>query len=185
MDIIYSYPSPINGCVRNWSGYAFYESKFSEQAQVLSCIAVMSKLHNASECYVEIMHDLMKQTHASRVKVKLLLSRSVEEWQRSGRGVVEALISRRRPITLKWPNPEVLDTRFHDNSSTDISSTTLRLQTFRLQTFRLLLYTRVKDSYASNFCFNKSLFSSIPTSTYTVNPFINPTSTDTMIIQHI
>src|SRR6218665_504136 len=49
--------------------------------------------------------------------------------------------------------------RFHDNSSTDISSTTLRLQTFRLQTFRLLLYTSVQDSYTSNFCFRKSLFS--------------------------
>src|SRR6218665_3976974 len=56
--------------------------------------------------------------------------------------------------------------RFHDNSSTDISSTTLRLQTFRL-----LLYTSVQDSYTSNFCFSKSLFSSIPTSTYTVVPF--------------
>src|SRR6218665_2693756 len=63
--------------------------------------------------------------------------------------------------------------RFHDNSSADISSTTLRLQTFRRQTFRLLLYTSVEDSYTSNFCFSKSLFSSIPTSTYT------------MIIQHI
>src|SRR6218665_3559464 len=70
--------------------------------------------------------------------------------------------------------------RFHDNSSTDISSTTLRLQTFRL-----LLYTRAQDSYTSNFCFSKSLFSSISTSTYTMIPFINPTSTDTMIIQHI
>src|SRR6218665_59539 len=48
--------------------------------------------------------------------------------------------------------------RFHDNSSTDISSTTLRLQTFRLQTFRLLLYTNVKDSCTSDFCFSKSLF---------------------------
>ena len=76
---------------------------------------------------------------------------------------------------------------FHDNSSTDISSTTLRLQTFCLQTFRLLLYTRVQDSYSitSNFCFSKSLFSSIPTFTYTMIPFINPTSNDTMIIQHI
>src|SRR6218665_1959259 len=74
---------------------------------------------------------------------------------------------------------------FHDNSSMDISSTSLRLQTFRLQTFPLLLYTRVQDSYTSNFCFSKSLFSSIPTSTYTMIPFINPTSTDTMIIQHI
>src|SRR6218665_388258 len=60
---------------------------------------------------------------------------------------------------------------FHDNSSTDISSTTLRLQTFRLQTFRLLLCTSVQDSYTSNFCFSKSLFSSIPTSTYTMIPF--------------
>src|SRR6218665_2716741 len=74
--------------------------------------------------------------------------------------------------------------RFHDNSSTDISSTTFRLQTFRLQTFRLLLYTRLQDSYTSNFCFRKSLFSSIPTSTYTMIPFINPISTDTLIIQH-
>ena len=70
--------------------------------------------------------------------------------------------------------------RFHDYSSTDISSMTLRLQTFRL-----LLYIRVQDSCTSNFCFSKSLFSSIPTSTYTMIPFINPTSTDTMIIQHI
>src|SRR6218665_2759009 len=66
--------------------------------------------------------------------------------------------------------------RFHDNSSTDISSTTLRLQTFRLQTFRLqtfrlLLYTSVQDSYTSNFCFGKSLFSSNPTSIYTMIPF--------------
>src|SRR6218665_3399170 len=75
--------------------------------------------------------------------------------------------------------------RYHDNSSTDISSTTLRLQTFRLQTSRLLLYTSVQNSYTSNFCFSKSLFSSIPTSTYTMIPFIKPTSTDTMIIQHI
>src|SRR6218665_939895 len=65
---------------------------------------------------------------------------------------------------------------FHDNSSTDISSTTLRLQTirlqtFRLQTFRLLLYTSVPERYTSNFCFSKSLFSSIPTSTYTMIPF--------------
>src|SRR6218665_2678585 len=60
---------------------------------------------------------------------------------------------------------------FHDNSSTDIFSTTLRLQTFRLQTFRLLLYTSVPESYTSNFCFSKSLFSSIPTSTYTMIPF--------------
>src|SRR6218665_2356232 len=76
---------------------------------------------------------------------------------------------------------------FHDNSSTDISSTTHRLQTFRLQTFRLLLYTSVQDSYTSNFCFSKSLFSSIPPSTYTyttIRFFIKPTSTDTMIIQH-
>src|SRR6218665_1742809 len=56
--------------------------------------------------------------------------------------------------------------RFHDNSSTDISSTTVRLQTFRL-----LLHTSVQDSYTSNFCFNKSLFLSIPTSTYTMIPF--------------
>src|SRR6218665_2563002 len=56
--------------------------------------------------------------------------------------------------------------RFHDNSSTDISSTTLRLQTFRL-----LLYTSVRDSYTSNFCFSISLFSSIPTSTYIRIPF--------------
>src|SRR6218665_3960283 len=74
--------------------------------------------------------------------------------------------------------------RFHDNSSTDISSTTLRLQTFRLQTLRLLLYTSVQDSYTSNFCFSNSLFSSIPTSTYSIILFINPTFTDTMIIQH-
>ena len=56
-------------------------------------------------------------------------------------------------------------------SSTGISSTTLRLQIFRPQTFRLLLYTSVQDSYTSNFCFSKSLFSSIPTSTYTAIPF--------------
>src|SRR6218665_3817696 len=73
--------------------------------------------------------------------------------------------------------------RLGEKARQGISSTTLRLQTFRLQTFRLLLYSRVKDSYTSNFCFGKSLFSSIPTSTYTMIPFINPT--DTMIIQHI
>src|SRR6218665_72483 len=72
--------------------------------------------------------------------------------------------------------PTLYNLRFHDNSSTDISSTTLRLQTFRLQTFRLqtfrlLLYTSVEDSYTSNFCFRKPLFSSIPTSTYTMIPF--------------
>src|SRR6218665_429172 len=48
--------------------------------------------------------------------------------------------------------------------STDISSTTLRLQTFRL-----LLYTRIQDSYTSNFCFSKSLFTSIPTYTYSID----------------
>src|SRR6218665_3160414 len=84
--------------------------------------------------------------------------------------------------------------RFHDNSSTDISSTTLRLQTFRLQTFRLILYTSVHHSYTSNFCFSKSLFSSIPTSTYTMIPFyqshfylgripcINPGSIDIVFV---
>src|SRR6218665_1117148 len=41
-------------------------------------------------------------------------------------------------------------------------STTIRLRTFRLQTFRLLLYTSVQESYTPNFCFSKSLFSSIP-----------------------
>src|SRR6218665_2966491 len=76
------------------------------------------------------------------------------------------------------------DRWFHDNSSTDISSTTLRLQTVRLQTFRLLLHTSVQDSYTSNFCFSKSLFSSIPTPTYTMIPFYQFHSTDTMIIQH-
>src|SRR6218665_199842 len=50
-------------------------------------------------------------------------------------------------------------------------STTIRLRTFRLQTFRLLLYTSVQDCYTSNFCFSKSLFSLIPTSTYTMIPF--------------
>src|SRR6218665_1388121 len=60
---------------------------------------------------------------------------------------------------------------FHDNSSTDISSTTLRPQTFRLQIFRLLLYTSVQDSDTSNFCFSKSSFSSISTSTYSMIPF--------------
>src|SRR6218665_3440531 len=80
---------------------------------------------------------------------------------------------------------DLMQVRYHDNSSADILSTTLSLQTFRLQIFRLLLYTRVQDSYTSNFCFSKSLFSSIPTSTYTRIPFINPTSTDAMIIQHI
>src|SRR6218665_2330577 len=72
-----------------------------------------------------------------------------------------------------------------DISSTKLRLQTFRLQTFRLQTFRLLLYTRVQASYTSNFNFSKSLFSSIPTSTYAIIPFINPTSTDTMIIQHI
>src|SRR6218665_856546 len=43
---------------------------------------------------------------------------------------------------------------FHDNSL------------FRLPIFRLLLYTSVWNSYTSNFCFSKSLFSSIPTSSY-------------------
>src|SRR6218665_4052515 len=66
------------------------------------------------------------------------------------------------------PSDQLALTGFHDNSSKDISSTTLRLQTFRLQTFRLLLYTSAQDSYTSNFCFSKSLFSSIPTSTYTM-----------------
>src|SRR6218665_2817676 len=56
--------------------------------------------------------------------------------------------------------------------------------TIRLRTFCELRYTRVQDRYTSNFCFSKSLFSSIPTSTYTMNLFINPTCIDTMIIQH-
>src|SRR6218665_1478305 len=86
---------------------------------------------------------------------------------------------------LLWNSQSSSMKGFHDNSSTDIWSTTLRLQTFRLQTFRLLLYTRVQDSSTPNFCFRKPLFSSIPTSTYTMIPFINPTDTDTMIIQHI
>src|SRR6218665_1160563 len=66
-------------------------------------------------------------------------------------------LTRTCTCTCMWQN------RFHDNSSTDISSMTLRLQTFHLQTFRLLLYTSDKHSYTSNFCFRKSLFSSIPT----------------------
>src|SRR6218665_350881 len=65
-------------------------------------------------------------------------------------------------------------------------STTIRLRTFCLRHFvyrhfiyrRLLLYTRVQNSSTSSFCFSKSLFSSIPTSTYTKIPFINPTSSD-------
>src|SRR6218665_2471964 len=51
----------------------------------------------------------------------------------------------------------------YDTSSIDIN--------FRLQTFRLLLYTSIPNSYTSNFYFSKSLFSSIPTSTYTMIPF--------------
>ena len=43
--------------------------------------------------------------------------------------------------------------------------------TIRVHTFRLLLYTSAQDSYTSNFCFSKSLSSSIPTSTYTMIPF--------------
>ena len=45
--------------------------------------------------------------------------------------------------------------------------------TRRLQTFRLYRPTRVQGNYTSNFCFSKSLFSSIPTSTYiyTMIPF--------------
>src|SRR6218665_2603507 len=109
----------------------------------------------------------------SILKTKLMASRKVDLMREAGTNSKTWLL-----LTLHiW--------LFHDNLSTDISSTTLRLQTFRLQTFRLLLYTRVQDSYTSNFCFSKSLFSSIPTSTYTMIPFINPTSTDTMIIQHI
>src|SRR6218665_1506591 len=82
---------------------------------------------------------------------------------------------RRQPPTSPTPRSGLIKMTtfkwFHDNSSTDISSTTLRLQTFRLQTFRILLYTSVQDSYMSNFCFSKSLFSSIPTSTYIMIPF--------------
>src|SRR6218665_3522683 len=59
-------------------------------------------------------------------------------------------------------------TRFNDNSSTDISSTTLRLQRFSIKIFCLLLYTSAQDSYTSNFCFSKSLFSLISTPTYTM-----------------
>ena len=62
---------------------------------------------------------------------------------------------------IKTNNKWVRFLWFHDNSST----------TLRLQTFRLLLYTSVQDSYTSNFCFRKSLFSSIPTATYTMIPF--------------
>src|SRR6218665_2607016 len=65
--------------------------------------------------------------------------------------------------------------RFHDNSSKDISSTILRLYTDISSTdisstdiSSILLYTRVQDSYTSNFCLSKSLFPSIPTSTYTM-----------------
>src|SRR6218665_2615272 len=87
--------------------------------------------------------------------------------------------------------------RFHDNSSTDISSTTLRLQTIRLQIFRLLPYTSIQDSYTSNFYFSKSLFSSIPTSTYTMIrfyqshfqvgriPCINPGSIDIVFVSSL
>src|SRR6218665_460586 len=51
----------------------------------------------------------------------------------------------------------------YDTSSTDISSTDIRL----------LLCTSIQDSYTSNFCFSKSSFSSIPTSTYTKIPFLS------------
>src|SRR6218665_3183894 len=76
---------------------------------------------------------------------------------------------------------------FHDNSSTNISPTctTLCLQTFCLPTFAILPHFSVWDCQTSNLCFSKLLFSPISTSTYSMNPFINPASTDTMIIQHI
>jgi len=64
------------------------------------------------------------------------------------------------------------------------SSTTISLQTFGLPTFGLLPHLSVWGSHTSNFCFSKSLFSSIQTSTYTMIPFYQSASTDTMIIQH-
>src|SRR6218665_567026 len=65
---------------------------------------------------------------------------------------------------------------FHDNSSTDISSTTLRLHSTDISSTDISSttvyqdFTSVQDSNTSNFCFSKSLFSSIPTSTYTMIP---------------
>src|SRR6218665_4024548 len=49
-----------------------------------------------------------------------------------------------------------------------------RTQTFRLQTFRLLLYTSVQKIYTSNLSFSKSLFSSIPITTYPTNYNLRP-----------
>src|SRR6218665_560350 len=59
---------------------------------------------------------------------------------------------------LRVPRQLVYGHFVYGTSSTDISSTTV-------------LYTSVQDSYTSNFCFRKSLFSLIPTSTYTMIPF--------------
>ena len=95
-------------------------------------------------------------------------------------------------VEEELPAPDFLDfihlrfigKRFHDNSSRDISSTTLCLETFRLPTFGILPHFSVWDCHASNFYVSKSLFSTIPTSTFTMNSFINLVSTETMIIQH-
>ena len=80
-----------------------------------------------------------------------------------------------------WSPQKKVKLQIIQNVTSDCNGST----TLHLQTFRILLYTSVQDSYTSNFCFSTSLFSSIPTSTYTMIAFINPTSTDTKIIQHI
>src|SRR6218665_2667937 len=86
---------------------------------------------------------------------------------------------RRAKQMMNWvPRQFVYGQFVYDTSSTDISSTDI----LSITVYQL---ARVQDSYTLNFCFRKSLFSSIPTSTYTMVPVINPTSTDTMIIQHI
>src|SRR6218665_2337168 len=102
-------------------------------------------------------------------------------------GSTEATSQNQAPTERHYHTEEVIINLCKESLDIELTSRDISTgsTTFRLQTFRLLLYTRVQDSYTSNFCFSKSLFSSIPTSTYTMNPFINPTSTDTMIIQHI
>src|SRR6218665_3582471 len=63
--------------------------------------------------------------------------------------------------------------KFRNNWPTDIWSTTIGLQTFGLQIFGLLPHISVWDSHTSNLSLSKSLFSSNPTSTYTMILFIN------------
>ena len=79
--------------------------------------------------------------------------------------------------------PQLWVLRFHDDSSTDISVYDTSFTDISSTT----VYQRVAQLYCtSNFCFSKSLFSSIPTSIYTMIPFLSiPLPLTLLIIQHI